>query len=212
MKHLFKKFRLGVNIFWYLHVRLFSGCWSAKRSNPVEHIWYCKPAGWLGSGSLNVWNNFPGAFFLGRIWSESSESPDLSWWVNSNSPLQRFRLNYRSSCSQKAPRPPPAHPTLCLSHANVTLSRHFLITYQHWKGQIKRQRRRKGLLKECTNTLGGISLRKWNNKCQVFCLHSSSSSLRGRHNGKSSGICDLCSLILFVLLLLRILFVCFFTL
>lgn len=110
MKHLFQKFRLGVDIFRYLHVRLFSGCWSAKKTNPVGHIWYWKPWGWLGSGNFDVWNNFPGDFFLRRIRSESNGSPDPSRWVNPNSPLQRFRLNYRSSCSQKAPPSTPGPP------------------------------------------------------------------------------------------------------
>lgn len=121
-------------------------------------------------------------FLLGRVRSESSGSPDPTWRVNPHSPLQRFRLNYRSSCSQKAPPStpgPPDTPSLpCKCDTFQTFS-HNTSTLEGTNIEAEEGRRRGGM-KECTNSGGGTSPRKWNNKCQVLCLQSSPSLLRDK--------------------------------
>lgn len=99
--------------------------------------------------------HFPCTFFfllLPWIRSKSTVSPVLSHRVNPNSPLQSFRLNYRSSRSQNPPHP---H-TLSLPCRCDTFQRHFLITLQHWWGQRWKWCRGRGLLKECANSLEAI--------------------------------------------------------
>lgn len=125
--------------------------------------------------------SFPWCFFFLRgVRSESSGSPDPTWRVNPHSPLHRFRLNYRSSCSQKAPPSTPGPPeTLSLPCKCDTFQ-----TFSHNTSTLEgtnieaEEGRRRGGMKECTNSSGGTSTRKWNNKCQVLCLLFSPSLLR----------------------------------
>lgn len=96
-------------------------------------------------------------FLLRRVRSESSGSPDPTWRVNPHSPLQRFRLNYRSSCSQKAPPStpgPPDTPSLpCKCDTFQTFS-HNTSTLEGTNIEAEEGRRRGGM-KECTNSSGG---------------------------------------------------------
>lgn len=132
----------------------------------------------------------PSCLVLPLPWirSESTVGPVLYHGVNPNSPLQSFRLNYRSSRSQN----PPFPQTLSLSCRCDTFQRlQFLITHPHWWGHRWRWCRASGW------GWGGEEGRTSERMCQQFgrqtpenetkCFPSLSIlMLRERHNANSS--------------------------